>query len=254
MAESIGGVLQLGASALKPGARHWAASIVAAAAGAAFIVCAGAAFAHGVAGKDAAFVAGSSGPQIIPFLYLGAKHMVTGFDHLLFVLGVIFFLNRLQHVAIYVTLFSIGHSITLLTGVLNHIDINPFLVDAIIGLSVVYIAFDNLGGIAQLLGFQPSRRGAVFVFGLAHGFGLSTKLQELNMSPDGLITNMIAFNVGIEVGQLFALSGMLLLIMWWRRAATFERQAIAANVLLLFGGFLLTQYQLFSYLANKGML
>ncbi|MEO6341385.1 MAG: HupE/UreJ family protein, partial [Caulobacteraceae bacterium] len=134
------------------------------------------AFAHGVAGKDAAFVAASTGPQVLAFVYLGAKHMVTGYDHLLFILGVIFFLYRLKHVALYVTMFSIGHSITLLTGVLSNIHVNPYLVDAVIGLSVAYKAFDNLGGFKTLFGVQPDNRIAVLAFGLVHGFGLATKL------------------------------------------------------------------------------
>jgi drug/metabolite transporter (DMT)-like permease len=126
----------------------------------------GAVQAHGISGSDAAFVARNQGAQIIPFLYLGAKHMVTGYDHLLFILGVIFFLYRLSHVALYVTMFSIGHSITLLTGVLGGIHVNPYLIDAIIGLSVVYKAFDNLEGFQTLFGFQINQKAAVLVFGL----------------------------------------------------------------------------------------
>ena len=205
------------------------------------------AFAHGIAGKDAAFVAASKGPQIIPFLYLGAKHMVTGYDHLLFILGVIFFLYRLKHVALYVTMFSIGHSVTLLTGVLSNIHVNPFLVDAVIGLSVAYKAFDNLGGFKTVFGFQPDNRVAVLGFGLVHGFGLATKLQALRMSKDGLIANMVSFNVGVELGQLLALSVMLGVILLWRRSALFNRQAVAANALILFAGFLLMGYQLAGY-------
>ena len=216
------------------------------------LMLSGTASAHGVQGKDAAFIAANSGEQIIPFLYLGAKHMVTGYDHLLFILGVIFFLYRLTHVAIYVTLFSIGHSITLLTGVLANIDVNPFLVDAVIGLSVVYKAFDNLGGFQTVFGFQPGTRTAVFGFGLVHGFGLATKLQDLSLSPDGLVTNMIAFNVGVEIGQLVALSLMLLLIIWWRTSESFQRQSLVANIALMIAGFGLMQYQLIGYFIEKG--
>jgi hypothetical protein len=205
------------------------------------------ALAHGVAGKDAAFVAASTGPQIIPFVYLGAKHMVTGYDHLLFILGVIFFLYRLKHVALYVTMFSIGHSITLLTGVLSNIHVNAYLVDAVIGLSVAYKAFDNLGGFKTVFGIQPDNRVAVLAFGLVHGFGLATKLQDLRLSKDGLVANMISFNVGVEIGQLVALGIMLALILWWRRRPGFARQAVVANVLILAAGFLLMQYQLAGY-------
>jgi len=107
---------------------------------AALYLISGSLFAHGIAGKDAAFVAASTGARIIPFMYLGAKHMVTGYDHLLFILGLIFFLYRLSHVALYVTMFSLGHSITLLVGVLGGIHVNPYLVDTVIGLSVAYKA------------------------------------------------------------------------------------------------------------------
>jgi hypothetical protein len=203
--------------------------------------------AHGIAGKDAAFVAASHGPQIVAFLYLGAKHMVTGYDHLLFILGVIFFLYDLRHVALYVTMFSVGHSITLLTGVLSNIHVNPFLVDAVIGLSVAYKAFDNLGGFKTVFGVQPNTKLAVLGFGLVHGFGLATKLQELRLSKDGLVANMVAFNVGVELGQLLALSVILGVIVWWRRQPGFNRQAMAANALILFAGFLLMEYQLAGY-------
>jgi hypothetical protein len=205
------------------------------------------ALAHGVQGKDAAFVAANSGPQPIAFLYLGAKHMVTGYDHLLFLLGVIFFLYRLKDVALYVTLFSVGHSITLLAGVLGKIHVNPFLVDAIIGLSVAYKAFDNLGGFKTVFGVQPDTRLAVLGFGLIHGFGLATKLQALELSPNGLLINMIAFNIGVELGQLIALAVILGAIVWWRARPRFNKQAIAANGALMAAGFLLVAYQLAGY-------
>lgn len=202
------------------------------------------ALAHGIAGKDAAFVAASTGPQIVPFIYLGAKHMVTGYDHLLFILGVIFFLYDLRHVALYVTMFSIGHSATLLAGVLTNIHVNAFLVDAVIGLSVAYKAFDNLGGFRTVFGFQPNTKLAVLGFGLVHGFGLATKLQDLRLSKNGLVANLVSFNVGVELGQLLALSVILMVVVWWRKQSGFARQAVAANALILFAGFLLMGYQL----------
>src|SRR5262249_17962907 len=205
------------------------------------------AFAHGIGGKDASFVAATKGPDILPFMYLGAKHMVTGYDHLLFILGVIFFLYRMRDVVIYVTLFSIGHSITLLSGVLLKLDINAYLIDAVIGLSVAYKAFDNLGGFQSVFGFQPNNRIAVAVFGLIHGFGLATKLQEFRLSPDGLVPNIIGFNIGVELGQMIALTVMLLIMLQWRRSANFERSAVAANALILAAGFVLTEYQLAGY-------
>jgi len=213
----------------------------------------GPALAHGIGGSDAAFVASSKGLQIVPFLYLGAKHMVTGYDHLLFILGVIFFLYRLTHVALYVTMFSIGHSITLLTGVLSGIHVNPYLIDAIIGLSVAYKAFDNLGGFQTLFGVQPNTKLVVLVFGLFHGFGLATKLQALQMSKDGLVANMISFNIGVEIGQLIALSIMLAVILWWRRSPSFARHAVLANAAILVAGFVLMDYQLAGAFTQKGV-
>jgi hypothetical protein len=219
----------------------------------AVLAAAAPALAHGIGGKDAAFVASSAGAHIGPFLYLGAKHMVTGYDHLLFILGVIFFLYRLRHVALYVTMFSLGHSVTLLAGVLLGGRANPYIIDAIIGLSVAYKAFDNLDGFRTLFGWTPDTRLMVLVFGLFHGFGLATKLQELQLSKRGLAINLVSFNVGVEVGQLIALSLMLGLILLWRRSKGFAQQAVIANVLILTAGFVLMQEQLAGYFLHRGV-
>jgi hypothetical protein len=216
-------------------------------AGLLLLLAAGVALAHNVDKADQAFLTNNSGLQIVPFIYLGAKHMVTGYDHLLFLVGVIFFLYRLREVALYVTLFAIGHSATLLFGVLGRIDVNPYIIDAIIGFSVVYKAFDNLNGFRTLFGFQPEPRIAVLIFGLFHGFGLATKLQELRLSQEGLVPNMIAFNVGVEIGQFLALGAILLAMNFWRGTASFLRHAYATNVLLMTAGFVLAGYQLSGY-------
>lgn len=210
-------------------------------------VLATSAFAHGVAEGDKLFIEQSSGMQLIPFIYLGAKHMVTGYDHLLFLFGVIFFLYRMREVGAYVTLFAIGHSITLLYGVLSGTHVNPYVVDAIIGLSVVYKALDNLGAFKRVLGFQPNTRTAVLIFGFFHGFGLATKLQEFTLSQDGLVPNILAFNVGVEIGQLLALTAILIAMSFWRRTDVFRRQAFAANVALMTAGFVLMGHQITGY-------
>jgi hypothetical protein len=207
--------------------------------------------AHNVAARDAAFLKQSQGAQIFPFLYLGAKHMVTGYDHLLFLFGVIFFLYRLKDVAVYVTCFAVGHSITLLTGVLSGIHLNPFVVDAIIGLSVVYKDFDNLNGFRTVFGFQPNTKLTVLAFGLVHGFGLATKLQELHLSSNGLIGNLVSFNVGVECGQLIALSIILFAMTWWRGTTDFGKHAVAANVVVMMLGFVLMGYQMAGYYTGK---
>src|SRR4051794_4214456 len=177
--------------------------------------------AHGVSGKDAVFLQGLSGQAVIPLMYLGAKHMVTGYDHLLFLVGVIFFLYRLKDVVQYVTLFTIGHSATLLLGVLGGIRANAYIVDAIIGFSVVYKAFENMDGFRRFFGVQPSTRAAVLIFGLFHGFGLATKLQEFALSPNGLVANIVSFNVGVEIGQGLALTAILIVLGYWRMHRSF---------------------------------
>jgi hypothetical protein len=206
-----------------------------------------AAFAHNVSQRDAGFVATIDGVAVGPFMYLGAKHMFTGYDHLLFLVGVIFFLYRMKDVIQYVSLFTIGHSVTLLVGVLADVQANAYIVDAIIGLSVVYKAFENMGGFERFLGFRPNTRAAVMVFGLFHGFGLATKIQELSVSRNGLLTNMISFNVGVEIGQVAALTFILILLGYWRSRPAFLRHAFAANTALMTGGFILMGYQLAGY-------
>ena len=210
----------------------------------------GVAVAHGVARGDGAFLLTNKGPAIGAFMYLGAKHMFTGYDHLLFLVGVLFFLYRLQDVVVYVSLFTLGHSVTLLAGVLLGVQANPFVVDAIIGLSVVYKAFDNMDGFRRFLGFQPNTKVAVLTFGLFHGFGLATTLQELSLSQEGLVTNILSFNVGVEIGQILALTGVLIALSFWRTRDGFLKHAFVTNGLLMAGGFMLMGYQIVGYLVN----
>lgn len=211
----------------------------------AIVVAAGATLeAHGVTGKDALFLQGVKGATIGPLMYLGAKHMVTGYDHLAFLVGVIFFLFRVRDVLLYVSLFTLGHSLTLLGGVLGGIHANAYFVDAVIGLSVVYKALDNMGAFPRVLGFQPDARAGVLVFGLFHGFGLATKLQEFALSPDGLVANIVSFNVGVEIGQFVALSLVLAGLTAWRTRPGYLRHAFATNAVLMGCGLLLVGYQL----------
>jgi hypothetical protein len=203
--------------------------------------------AHDVSQRDASFVQSNQGAAIAPFLYLGAKHMVTGYDHLAFLVGVIFFLYRLKDVVQYVSLFTLGHSITLLVGVLGGVHANSYVVDAIIGFSVVYKAFDNMGGFRRFLGFEPNTKLAVLIFGLFHGFGLATKLQQLDLSKNGLVTNIVSFNVGVEIGQVLALTAVLIVLSYWRTRSGFLRHAFATNAVLMTVGFVLTGYQIAGY-------
>ncbi len=206
--------------------------------------------AHGVTAGDKGYLEQVSGVLIAPFAYLGAKHMVTGYDHLLFLLGVIFFVYRLRDVALYVSLFAVGHTLTLMSGVLLDVRVNAFVVDAIIGLSIVYKALDNLGAFRVWFLWQPDARGATLLFGLIHGLGLATKMLDYNVNADGLFANLVAFNVGVELGQLLALSAILIAMGYWRRSAGFTRHAFSANVVLMSLGFLLAGYQLVGYFVS----
>jgi hypothetical protein len=198
--------------------------------------------AHGVSSKDARYLLSLDGPAILPLMYLGAKHMVTGYDHLLFLVGVVFFLYRMKDILLYVSLFTVGHSLTLLGGALGGVHASAYLVDAVIGLSIAYKAFENMGGF-KALGIQPNTRAAVFVFGLVHGFGLATKLQEYSLSRNGLVTNIVSFNGGVEIGQFLALTAVLLAFGYWRARPGFLRHAYATNAVLMTAGFALAGYQ-----------
>jgi hypothetical protein len=230
--------------AARPPGQSWRTALLVIAAVAVTLLAEAAALAHGVEEGDQGYIQEISGVHLLPFLYLGAKHMVTGYDHILFLFGVIFFLFRLKDIALYVSLFAIGHSATMLLGVYFNFGINSYIIDAIIGLSVVYKSLDNLGAFQRWLGFQPNTRAATLIFGLFHGFGLSTKILDYQIDPDGLLPNLLAFNVGVEIGQLLALTAILIAMGYWRRTQSFWRHAYTANVVTMTAGFILVGYQL----------
>ena len=205
------------------------------------------AWAHDLSADNAAYVQQLSGAAPGPFLYLGAKHMFTGTDHLLFLFGVMFFLHHTRDILLYVTLFTLGHSVTLLLGVLANWQVDGHIVDAVIGLSIVYKAFENMGGFRELFGVEPDTRIAVFLFGLCHGLGLATKLQGYISNEEGLISNLVSFNVGVELGQIAALGLILIALIAWRSRAGFSRHAFTVNALLMCAGFVLTGNQIAGY-------
>jgi len=214
------------------------------------LLWADAALAHAVTRGDQGYIQKITGVHIIPFLYLGAKHMVTGYDHILFLMGVIFFLYGLREIGIYVTLFAVGHSVTMLAGVWFNFGINSYIIDAIIGFSVAYKTLDNLGAFKAWFGVQPDTKLATLIFGFLHGFGLASKIIDYNISPDGLLPNLIAFNVGVEIGQLLALAAILVVMTRWRATPSFARQAYAANVLMIIAGFTLMGFQIAGYIVT----
>lgn len=202
-------------------------------------------FAHGMSEEEKASAMEASNWD---FVQLGASHMVTGYDHLLFLFGVIFFLTQFKDIVKFVTAFTIGHSITLLFATLYHIQANYYLIDAVIALTVIYKGFDNLDGFKKYLNINaPNLLLMVFLFGLIHGFGLSTRLQMLSLPEEGLVLKILSFNLGVELGQIAALTVMLVLLAGWRKADSFKNFSNATNTLLMFVGALLLLMQLHGY-------
>jgi hypothetical protein len=200
---------------------------------------------HGMSAADQARILNAG---YVEYMHLGATHMLSGYDHLLFLFGVVFFLSRFLDVVKFITAFTIGHSITLVFATLLSIKANYYLIDAVIALTVCYKAFENLGGFKQYLQMpSPNLTWMVFGFGLIHGFGLSTRLQQLPLGEHGLVTKILSFNVGVEVGQIIALSVMLLILHGWRKAASFDRFSKVSNVALMIVGGLLLLMQLHGY-------
>lgn len=203
------------------------------------------AFGHGMSAEDQARILNAG---YFEYMHLGATHMLTGYDHLLFLFGVIFFLTQFKDILKFITAFTIGHSITLVFATLYGIQANYYLIDAVIALTVCYKAFDNLDGFKKYLQMSsPNLVAMVFVFGLIHGFGLSTRLQQLPLGDNGLVLKILSFNVGVEVGQLIALSIMLLALAAWRKRESFAQFSKASNVVLMFAGGLLLLLQLHGY-------
>ncbi len=201
--------------------------------------------AHGISDADQrGILAGGN----LEYLKLGASHMLTGYDHLLFLFGVMFFLTRFGDIVKFITAFTLGHCLTLVFATLLHLKANFYLIDAVIALTVCYKAFDNLDGFRKHIGVEPPNLlGAVGLFGLIHGFGLSTRLQQLPLGHDGLVLRILSFNVGVEVGQILALTAMWVVLSSWRKTSSFQKFSKVANVALLFAGVLLLLLQLHGY-------
>ncbi len=209
----------------------------------------GVAYAHGVTDADKlSLVSGGN----IDYIWLGAKHMLTGYDHLLFLFGIIFFLTKFSDIVKFITAFTIGHSITLIFATFYEITANYYLIDAVIALSVCYKGFENIGGFKKYLKMNsPNLQAVVLIFGLIHGFGLSTRLQQLPLGDDGLIWKILSFNVGVEFGQIIALSIMLFLLVQWRKKASFTKFSLASNRGLIIVGLLLFMYQMVGFFNDK---
>jgi len=203
--------------------------------------------AHGISDADRQHMLDGA---YLRYISLGASHMLTGYDHLLFLFGVVFFLTTFKDVAKFVTVFTIGHCITLVFATYYKITWNYYLVDAMIALSVIYKGFDNNGGFQKYFQMaSPNLLAAVFGFGLLHGFGLSTRLQQLPLGDDSTAMRLriLSFNVGVEVGQIAALTAMLALLANWRKRPSFARFSFAANLAIVYAGVYLLFTQLHGY-------
>ena len=186
----------------------------------------------------------------LQYVGLGATHMLTGYDHLLFLFGVVFFLKTFKDVTKFVTVFTLGHCITLVFATFFQITWNYFLIDAIIAISVIYKGFDNNGGFQKYFDMKsPNLLVAVFGFGLLHGFGLSTRLQQLPLGDDSMsmLIRILSFNLGVEIGQIAALAAMVAVLAVWRSRPSFKRFSVAANAGLVFAGVMLLFMQLHGY-------
>jgi hypothetical protein len=209
------------------------------------LIVASTTFAHGISEADQQGILEGGN---LEYIKLGAIHMLTGYDHLLFLFGVIFFLTSFKDIVKFITAFTLGHCVTLIFATLLHIKANFYLIDAVIALTVCYKAFDNLDGFRKYIGTQsPSLLGAVFLFGLIHGFGLSTRLQQLPLGHEGLVLRILSFNLGVEIGQILALTGMWVFLSKWRATSSFFKFSKACNVALMIAGFLLLLMQLHGY-------
>lgn len=205
------------------------------------------AFGHGIseADKERMLTGG-----YLRYVALGASHMLTGYDHLLFLFGVVFFLNTFRDIAKFVSVFTLGHCITLIFATFYKITMNYYLIDAVIAISVMYKGFDNNGGFQKHVGIKsPNLIWMVFVFGLIHGFGLSTRLQQLPLGDDstGMLIRILCFNVGVEVGQIAALVVMVAALGIWRSKPSFERFSTLANQGIVAIGIFLLFMQVHGY-------
>ena len=205
------------------------------------------AFAHGISDSDKSEMVQGT---LADFFYLGAKHMVTGYDHILFLIGVIFFLTRITDIAKFVTAFTVGHSITLVFATFYEISINYYLIDAVIAISVMYKGFENLDGFNKWFSINaPNKILMVLIFGLIHGFGLSTRLKQIDLGHHQLIYKILSFNGGVEMGQIIALSFAFPLLMLLKKLSG-NISKITNWMLIIAGSFLLI-FQLNGYFTDN---
>ncbi|MCI5083318.1 MAG: HupE/UreJ family protein [Saprospiraceae bacterium] len=201
--------------------------------------------AHGVSEADQETL---SDGGLLAYIFVGAKHMVTGYDHLLFLTGVIFYLSGFKDIVRFITAFTIGHSITLIFATYWGIKADEHLIDAVIALSVLYKGFENLGGFEKLFKVaSPNLLMMVFIFGLIHGFGLSTRLQSFDLGGGQFLAKIVCFNIGVELGQILALIPIVFIITRWKAWKSYDSFYKAVNYYLIVAGIFLFLFQMYHY-------
>ena len=199
-------------------------------------------YAHDVASADHDLLLNGG---LLAYIWVGAKHMLTGYDHLLFLVGVVFFIQKISDVVKFITVFTIGHSLTLISATFMHVQVNEYMIDAVIGFSVLYKGFENLKGFS-LLGFRaPNLLFMVALFGLIHGLGLSARLQSLHLGEEQVLMKILSFNLGVELGQVGALIPIVYGIRSLSRSRSYDAFYKAVNSYLIVAGLVLIAYQVY---------
>lgn len=204
--------------------------------------------AHGVSDGDQEIL---NNGGLLSYIYVGAKHMLTGYDHLLFLTGVVFYLKGIKDIIKFISVFTLGHCITLIGATYIGIRADEHLIDAVIALSVLYKGFENLGGFEKMKLTPPNLLMMIFSFGLIHGLGLSTRLQSFDVGTNQFLAKILSFNIGVELGQVIALIPIVILISYWKRLESYKAFYTSVNTYLIIAGIALFFYQLYGYFLSN---
>lgn len=205
-------------------------------------------FGHGVSQEEKNMILEGKN---LKYIYIGIIHMLKGYDHLLFLLGIVFLIKSRSQIIKLITAFTLGHSITLIFATINSIQVNSYIIESTIAFSVCYIAFVNLKGFEKLFNIKPlNTLVMVFIFGLIHGLGLSSILQQFPLKSESLLSNIISFNIGIEIGQLIAIFIIYLILSMIKKYSIYNIFKIFVNILIYLAGLFLCYIQIQNYLLN----
>lgn len=175
---------------------------------------------------------GSSGSGFLDYIVIGFEHIIPkGLDHILFVIGLFLLAPKLKPIVWQVSMFTIAHSITLALGITGLVVLSPAIVEPLIALSITVICVENLFGDR----FRKLRLAIVFAFGLLHGLGFAGVLSEIGLTTERFVSSLLAFNIGVELGQLSVVLLCFALVGWWFGNKSWYRQVIVIPVSLGIG-------------------